>query len=220
MNFMLNKSYTLDTFFSDDDVLALKIAKTIYEKPMINPIYIYGEVGSGKTHLLQAIGNELLKNEKIVIYTSAASFTDEFIQHIVENRMNKFKEKFTNIDALLIDDFHFFENKSETTKELNYIFDYLYNKNIQMAFTSGRQITELKMINARMISRIGGGLIIKIPPLNFDTKCSIIKNIANVNEVKLEPNEIEKIANNVSNDTRRIISEIIRIKFERSQSRE
>jgi chromosomal replication initiator protein len=202
---MLNANYTFDNFFAKYTSRGIKIAKTIAQNPgrEYNPLLICGDIGSGKTHLLQAIGNESIKNGNKVIYTTAESFTNEFLKSIMagDNNRKKFKEKYIKTDVLLIDDLQFLHKKYGTQTELNYIFDFLNNNRVQMVFTSDKAL-----------SRIGNGLTITIPSLDFNSRYFIIKNLLALNKITLRTKDIKNIAKNSHNDVRYIISAITKIK--------
>jgi chromosomal replication initiator protein len=209
MKVVLNEGYTFNTFIATEDNQALNIAKIIAKKSgrQYNPVLFYGKTGTGKTHLIQAIGNEL-KKEFDVIYTIAEIFVEEFVGAIIDNKLKNFREKYCNANVLLIDDIQFLKNKLATTEELSLIFDILYNKNIQMVFTCDKPIAELIGINDRMISRITGGLSVCMPTYNFNSKCEMVKFISKAIGILIEPDGIEKIANDTGDDLRYIYSSL------------
>jgi chromosomal replication initiator protein len=205
----LNTNCTFDTFIANEANQALNTAKIIVEKPgtRYNPVLYYGKVGTGKTHLLQAIGNEL-KKQFDVIYTTAELFLEEYIEALHEDRLKDFKEKYRNANVLLIDDIQILQNKRGTTEELSSIFDILYNENIQMVFTCDKPMSELIGINERMISRLTGGLTVQMPAYNFDAKCEMIKSIAKAKDILIEQDLVEKIATSTGDDLRYIYSSL------------
>jgi chromosomal replication initiator protein len=202
---MLNANYTFDTFFSKNTGQLIKITKNTAQKPgqEYNPLLICGDIGIGKTHLLQAIGHESIKNGNAVIYTTAESFTNEFLKSIMaeDDNRKEFKEKYTSIDMLLIDDLQFLHKKYNTQVELNYIFDFLYNNGVQMVFTCDKAL-----------SKIRKGLTITIPSLDFNSRYFIIKNLLALDKITLGTKDIKNIAKHSHNDVRSIISAITRIK--------
>ena len=158
----LREDYTFDTFvMGENNSFAYNAALAISKNPgrTYNPILIYGGVGLGKTHLIQAIGNAVYQTGNLkVIYITAENFTNEFIQSLNEKTAQKFKNKYRSVDVLLIDDIHFLQNKEGTQEELFYTFDTLYNSFKQIVFTCDRPISELKNLTERLRSRFERGL--------------------------------------------------------------
>ena len=125
-----------------------------------NPLILYGNVGLGKTHLIQAIGNSIAKNfpEKTVIYTSAEKFTHQFINSVKDNRTNEFSQFYNGLDALIIDDIQFLAGKSGTQEIFFHLFNHLHQKGKQIILTSDRAPHELKDIEDRLVNRFKWGL--------------------------------------------------------------
>ncbi|GMO43675.1 MAG: hypothetical protein Pg6C_05480 [Treponemataceae bacterium] len=207
MELALNEDYTFENFVAKGDDFAFNIAKRIAEKPgkSYNPVVFYGGYGSGKTHLIQAIGNEL-KKQYNVIYTTAELFCEEFIAVIKKGNIKQFKEKYRAIGgALLIDDMQFLQGKAATMEELCCIFDILYDNNVQMVFTADRQFSG---IHNRLASRLSGGLTVNISPCDFEIKIALIKNIMKSKNISVKNDDIVKIANNTRTDMRYIVSSL------------
>lgn len=175
MSLILNENYTFDTFVTKGNNPVLNLARKIVEEPcgMYNPVIFCGETGTGKTHLLKAIGNEL-KNKLAVIYTTVENFSSEFIEAIQDEKVKEFENKFCNIGILLVDDIQYLQGRQDTTKEFCYIFYRLYNKNIQMIFTCDRSISKLTQISDRMLAGFDAGLTIKMPAYGFENKINAI----------------------------------------------
>lgn len=176
----LNKNYRLDNFIAgDNSSFAYNVATTVAKNPgsIYNPVLFYGGVGLGKTHLLEAIGNYIEENmpEKKVIYITAESFTNEFIEMVGKDTSakNNFKKKYRKADVLLIDDIHFFEKKESTQEELFHIFNELYDAGNLIAFTCDRPIQELKDITERLKSRFSRGANIDLKPPSYETRMAI-----------------------------------------------
>jgi chromosomal replication initiator protein len=216
MDLNLNDGYSFDNYFAKDDDKVFKIARKISEEHCkeFNPVLFYGGTGIGKTHLIQAIGHELRKKTNI-IYTTGELLFSEFVNSVMDGlpELNKFRDKYYNMGALLIDDINFFQDKSSIQEELKIIFDVLYNKNIQMVFTSNKPLTDISGLNENIISRFNNGLIIEIAPLDYELKCDMINSIAKDKNVVLEKAVVEKIVADAKNDIRNIISNINNIKF-------
>jgi len=165
----LKSEYSFENFvIGQNNSFAANAAMAIAKNPgtAYNPCLIYGGVGLGKTHLVQAIGNAVhseLDNMKVV-YVTADSFTTEFIQAIREKNTQKFKAKYRYADVLLIDDIHFLQKKSETQEELFHTFNALYDANKQMVFTCDRPVSELRDLTDRLRSRFERGLNVDLQP--------------------------------------------------------
>jgi chromosomal replication initiator protein len=209
MKTTLNEKYVFETFITKKDNLAFVAAKTIVEKPgsEYNPVIFYGDYGTGKTHLLQAIGNKLKKHYD-VIYSTAEMFVCEYVEAIRNSEVNNLREKYGKASVVLIDGIQLFQHKDRVTEEFCVIFDILYDKNIQIVLTCDRPPLELIGISAKMFSRIKGGLILNVSSLDFEIKCEIIKNIAAIKNIPIKKEQIENIANNMNNDIREIHSKI------------
>ncbi|MDR0639055.1 MAG: chromosomal replication initiator protein DnaA [Spirochaetaceae bacterium] len=213
----LHPDYTFDRYIvGDNNSFAANAAKAVSKNPgaAYNPLLIYGGVGLGKTHLMQAIGDALLDQYK-VIYITAESFTNEFIQCTgaisQRNRMSAFKNKYRYVDALLIDDIHFFSNKDGSQEELFHTFNALYDANKQIIFTCDRPIAELKNIADRLKSRFKRGLNVDLKPPNYETKCAILRSKLANKTVTIPDSVIDLISNNVSTNIRDLESVLTKI---------
>jgi len=158
----LNPKYTFDNFIVGSyNELAHAAALAVTEHPgsKYNPLFIYGGVGLGKTHLLQAIGNKLKKSRKKlkIKYVTSEKFTEELVSAIREQKMSEFKKKFRNLDVLLIDDIQFVAGKDKVQEELFHTFNTLSEKNKQIVFTSDRPPKAISSIEERLRSRFEGG---------------------------------------------------------------
>jgi chromosomal replication initiator protein len=202
----LNKDYTFDTYvIGDNNNFAANAAQAIARNPgtAYNPFFIYGGVGLGKTHLMQAIGRYIHENsEGKIIYTTAESFMNEFIQGIQANKTAAFKNKYRYVDTLLIDDIHFLENKWETQEELFHTFNALYDAKKQLVFTSDRPASELKKINDRLRNRFERGLNVDLQPPNYETRCAILKKKLEAKAISIPDEVISLVSKNVSTNVR------------------
>ena len=205
----------------NEDNDALKLAKIVLKnmEEKYNPIIFYGETGIGKTHLIQAIGNEL-KNNGLVIYVTAEEFARDFFEACLNNSIKEYRNKYMNLNVLLIDDIQFFQNMRGATDEFMNIFDFLYNSNIQMIFTSNKPISKLKNFSERMVSRLSCGLSINIPPYDLEGKYLILRNILKKEGISIKEDVIEDIVNNAKDDIRFLLSEILKIKSYNEISKE
>ncbi len=205
---LLQEEYTFDTFIpGDNSNFAYNASVAVAKKPgkQYNPILLYGGSGLGKTHLMQAIGNYIYNNggEKLKIcYVSAESFTNEFTISIKEGKTNSFKNKYRNLDVLLLDDIHFLQGKESTQEELFYTFNALHEKKAQMVFTCDRPIKEIKNMATRLVSRLSNGLCIDLQPPSYETRVAILQKKIDLMEKNLSQDIIEYIAKNIETNVR------------------
>ncbi|MFW5776055.1 MAG: chromosomal replication initiator protein DnaA [Spirochaetota bacterium] len=203
----LKREYTFDTFvIGQNNSFAANAAMAIARNPgtAYNPCLVYGGVGLGKTHLIQAIGNTAyneMDNVKVV-YVTAEHFTTEFIQAIREKNTHKFKAKYRYADVLLIDDIHFLQKKSETQEELFHTFNALYDANKQMVFTCDRPVSELRDLTDRLRSRFERGLNVDLQPPSYETRYAILKKKIESFNLNIPEEAISLICNNVTTNVR------------------
>lgn len=203
----LRPEYTFESFVvGQNNSFAANAAMAISKNPgtAYNPCLVYGGVGLGKTHLLQAIGNSVyweLDNVKVV-YVTAESFTTEFIQAIREKNTQKFKAKYRYADVLLIDDIHFLQKKTETQEELFHTFNALYDANKQMVFTCDRPVSELRDLTDRLRSRFERGLNVDLQPPSYETRYAIVKKKIERFNLEIPEEAISLICNNVTTNVR------------------
>ena len=203
----LNQKYTLDNFIvgSNND-LAVSAARSIISAPgtRYNPFFLYGGPGLGKTHLVQAIGNELLKENPDfkIFYTPISHFYSDFIDAIQNGKGKEFNRKFQKLDCLIIDDFQFIVNKEKSQEEFFNIFNDLYQLNKQIIITSDRLPSQIKSVDERLASRLtwAGAFDLQLP--KFEDKCAILKAKAEYIGANIEPEAIEYIAENVNTNIR------------------
>lgn len=202
----LRSDYNFKTFvIGDNNSFAYNAACAVAKNPgkAYNPVLIYGSVGLGKTHLMQAIGNlSYNENNSNIIYLTAENFTNEFIQSINTNTTNKFKNKYRNADILLIDDIHFLQNKTETQEELFHTFNALYDSYKQMVFTCDRPVSELKNLSDRLRSRFERGLNVDLQPPKYETRRAILEKKLEILGKHIDSAVIDLIAENVVSNVR------------------
>lgn len=202
----LRADYNFNTFvLGDNNSFAYNAACAVAKNPgkAYNPVLIYGGVGLGKTHLMQAIGNSsFAEHNSNIIYLTAENFTNEFIQSINTNSTNKFKNKYRNADILLVDDIHFLQNKTETQEELFHTFNALYDSYKQMVFTCDRPVSELKNLSDRLRSRFERGLNVDLQPPKYETRRAILEKKLEILGKHIDPAVIDLIAQNVVSNVR------------------
>jgi chromosomal replication initiator protein len=203
----LRMDYSFEKYIiGDNNTFAVNAAMAVSRNPgsAYNPLLIYGGVGMGKTHLMQAIGNYVHENSgHRIIYISAESFTNEFIEALKEKSIAAFKNKYrNNIDVLLIDDIHFLQKKRDTQEELFHTFNTLYGANKQMVFTCDRPVKELKDFNERLESRVNQGLSVDLQPPSYETRFAILKKKVEEKKAAISDDVLDLISKNVSSNVR------------------
>ncbi|OSS42355.1 Chromosomal replication initiator protein DnaA [Desulfurella amilsii] len=178
-----------------------------------NPLFIYGGVGLGKTHILHAIGNHIKeKNQKKkVLYISSEEFTNELINSIQYKKMTQFRNKFRELDCLLIDDIQFISKKERTEEEFFHTFNALYENQKQIVMTSDKPPSEIKEIEDRLKSRFNWGLIVDIQPPELETRMAIIRKKAENYNLSLSDDIVEFLAKNFETNVREIEGIIVKI---------
>ena len=210
---VLIPEYTFESFIvGPSNQFAYTAAKSIAENPgrHYNPLFIYGGVGLGKTHLLQAVGN-YLKNHLNVLYVTSEQFMNEFTENIRMKTPEKFHEKYRNCDVLLIDDVQFFAGKERTQEEFFHTFNELYNQKKQICLTADRPPKKLYDLVDRLRSRFEAGLIVDIQPPELETKIEIIRKKCELNGIFLPEEIIEYIATKLDSNIREIEGMITKI---------
>lgn len=213
----LRSDFTFETFISgDNSSFAYNASIAVAKEPgkKYNPILLYGGVGLGKTHLMQAIGNYVHEhtNEKYKIcYVSAESFTNEFTASLANKTVDKFKSKYRNLDLLLVDDIHFFQNKEATQDELFYTFNALRDKNSQIVFTCDRPINDLKGFADRIQTRISNGLCIDLQPPRYETRKAILIKKLELLHQTIPEEIIDYIAKNIETNVRDLESALTKM---------
>jgi len=214
----LNDRYIFENFVEgSNNQFARAAAVAVSKSPgktTFNPLVIYGGVGLGKTHLIQAVGNSILHNNGAnlkVFYVSSEKFTVEFIDAIQNNRAKDFSKDYRNVDVLLVDDIQFFTNKERTQEEFFHTFNTLYQNGSQIVLTSDRPPKELKGIEERLISRFQWGLVADIQPPDLETRIAILQKKAEENALKLPQEIIEIFATNITSNIRELEGSLIRL---------
>ena len=206
----LNGRYTFENLVTGShNELAKAACESITERPgeKYNPLFIYGGVGLGKTHLLQAIGNNISGDKRglKVRYVTSEKFTTEFIDAIKGQRVDKFKDDYKSIDILLIDDIQFIGGKEKTQEEFFHIFNALYQEDKQIVLCSDRPPKSIATLEERLRSRFEGGMIVDISKPDIETRVAILmKKIKNLGSPKIPRQVLEYIARNVPDNIREL----------------
>ncbi len=213
----LSLRFTFDNFVEgSNNQFARAAALAVAQSPgqtAFNPLVIYGGVGLGKTHLLQAIGNHIRSqgNGHRVLYVSSERFTLDFITAIQNNRATEFSARYRSVDVLLLDDIQFFANKERTQEEFFHTFNTLYHKGKQIVLTSDRPPGDLKGVEERLISRFKSGLVTDIQPPDYETRLAILTKKAEENGIDLDPAIYDFIATHITSNIRELEGSLIRL---------
>ena len=213
----LNSRYTFEDFITGEgNQLARAAAVAISDNPggtSFNPFFVYGGVGLGKTHLIQAIGNEIVKKfpDKRVIYLSTDIFTVEFVEAIQSNRVNEFSNFYRSMDVLIIDDIQFLVGKEKTQDLFFHIFNMLHQLKKQIILTSDKSPKALKGLNERLISRFQWGLSADIQPPELETRIAILKRKADTYGMSISREILDYIAVNITSNIRELEGCLIKI---------
>ena len=211
----LNERYTFETFVvGKSNQLTHAAAQAVAESPATtyNPLFIYGGVGLGKTHIMQAIGNYLVKrNNKRVVYVSSEQFTNELIYAIQHGETLRFREKYRGIDLLCIDDIQFLAGKEGTQEEFFHTFNTLYDAQKQIVVTSDRPPKEIPTLEDRLVSRFEWGLVTDIQPPDLETRIAILNKKAERDAIHIPPEVTHFIANNITTNIRELEGALIRL---------
>lgn len=207
----LNSKYKFDNFIKGEgNQLARAAAFAISENPgetSFNPLFIYGGVGLGKTHLIHAIGNKIIEKypSKKVMYIPSDVFTNEFVDSVQNNTTNEFSNKYRNVDVLIIDDIQFLVGKEKTQDLFFHIFNNLHQSGKQIVLSSDKPPKDLKGLNERLISRFQWGLTADIQPPDFETRIAILrKKVENYGGMEITDEIIEYIAHNITSNIREL----------------
>jgi len=208
-NSSLHPKYTFENLIvGNSNNFAFAAAQSIVKNPGLsyNPFFIWGGVGVGKTHLMQAIGHELLKkNPDLKIkYFSAESFGNELIGALKTKTMNQFKEKYRNLDCILVDDIQFIAGKEYTQEEFFHTFNALHMNGKQVILTSDRKPSEIDHLEDRLVSRFMGGLTVDIQLPDYEMRIAIISQKIEEKGIQITPEAVEFIANNIESNIREI----------------
>lgn len=215
-NINLNSRYTFDNFVvGEHNELAKAACHAVCNDigKIYNPLFIYGKVGLGKTHLLQSIGNQVRSDDgnKKIVYTTSERFTAELINSIKNNTADKFKEEYQKIDLLIIDDVQFLAGKEKTQEEFFHIFNALYNLNKQIVISSDRPPKSISTLEERLRSRFEGGMIVDVSQPNLETRIAILRTKAMEKGFYLSDDVLRYMSENIKNNIRELEGALNRI---------
>jgi chromosomal replication initiator protein len=211
----LREDYTFDRYvIGQNNTMAANAANAAARNPgtAYNPLFIYGGVGLGKTHLMQAIGNYAYQNTEIkIVYVTAEDFLNDFTDSLKDDKMKAFKNRYRYVDILLIDDIHILQGKRGVQEELFNTFNALEGANKQMVFTCDRPATELKDISERLQSRLSRGLNVDLEPPDYETRFAILKKKVESRNIQIPKEVIDLIARNISTNVRDLESALMKL---------
>lgn len=205
----LNPRYSIQSFIvgpSNRLAHAACMAVGISPGALYNPLFVYGGVGLGKTHLLQATGNEILRNDpdKVVVYMTSERFTSEIVEAIGKRNSKDFKERYRKVDCLIIDDIQFLANKDRTQEEFFHTFNELYDNGKQIIISSDRPPKELDLLQDRLVSRFEMGMIVDVQLPDFETRLAILHAKCREHQVLIHPEVLDFIAMNIHESVREL----------------
>ena len=209
---LFNPKFNFENFVvGGNNRFAYAASLAVAESPAeaYNPLFLYGGSGLGKTHLMQAIGIQVIKNDPTsnVLYISSETFTNELIEAINTQNTNQFKEKYRNIDILLIDDIQFLEGKDATQEEFFHTFNTLYENNKQIVISSDRPPSNLQKLDERLTTRFGFGITADVQPADFETRVAILKKKIELADIELD-SDIEEVCNLIAEKIKYNIREL------------
>lgn len=214
---ILNPKYTFESFVvGENNQFAHAAAMAVAEAPgktKFNPLYIYGGVGLGKTHLVQAIGHFVkdFKKDARVLYVTSEKFTNDFISSIGASTLQDFVHFYRSVDLLLLDDIQFFTGKESTQVQFFHTFNALYQSSKQIVLTSDRPLKEIKGLEERLLSRFGWGLVTDIQPPDLETRIAIIKKKTESDNITIPDDVAGFLADNVTSNIRELEGSLIRL---------
>ena len=205
----LNPKYTFDSFVvGNNNRFAHAAALAVAEAPATsyNPLFIYGGVGLGKTHLMHAIGNEILRNNKSanILYVTSEKFTNQLINAIKDNKNEQFRSKYRNIDVLLIDDIQFIAGKERVQEEFFHTFNTLHESGKQVIISSDRPPKDINLLEDRLKSRFEWGLIADISNADYETRLAILRKKAQLDNIIIDDEILANIANRIDTNIREL----------------
>jgi len=178
-----------------------------------NPLFLYGDTGLGKTHLMQAVAHSIIRQTRDarVVYVSCETFTNEFLQAVRENTMDQFRKFYRNVDVLLIDDVQFLEGKERTQDEFFHTFNNLFDSQKQLCLSSDRPASEISKLEARLVSRFQWGMVTDIQAPDLETRTAILTKKANAMDYRLSPEILQFLAQRITRNVRRMEGALLKV---------
>lgn len=212
----LNPKFSFESFVvGSNSSYSNAVAKAVAEKPgrIYNPLFFYGASGLGKTHLMQAIGREVLMRKKraVVRYVTSEQFTNEFIEAIKKGTFSQFRQKFRKVDVLIIDDIHFLAGKDSCQEEFFHTFNELFNNAKQIVLASDRPPSEIRNLESRLVSRFEWGLTTQIQVPDYETRVAILRRKQADFHTELEPWVLEFMAMRIKGNVRKLEGALMRV---------
>ncbi len=205
----LNPRYVFENFvvgsFND---MAYAAAQAVVKKPGIayNPLFIYGKTGHGKTHLIQAVGNQIKTNDpsKKIFYVTSERFALDYMNSLANHNTNDFKERYRKYDVLIMDDVQFFSNKEKTQEELFHLFNTMYDNNKQIIFSSDKHVNYIPGLEERLKSRFSAGMLIDIPSPDHESRMAILKAKATQNDIEIPEEALQYLSLSIEGNIREL----------------
>lgn len=212
----LNQNYTFDSFVvgpANQFAHAAAMASAQSPSRAYNPLFIYGGVGLGKTHLMQSIGHYILskKGKMKVCYTTTEAFLNEYIEALQSQSLARFRKKYRTVDALLIDDIHFLAGKNQIQEEFFHTFNAIFENHKQIVMTSDRSAGELEGLAPRLVSRFEWGLVVEMESPDVETRVAILRKKSKQLNLSIDPTLLFYIAERISSNIRRLEGALIRV---------
>lgn len=212
----LNDKYTFETFvIGKGNQMAHAAALVVAEEPgaLYNPLFFFGGVGLGKTHLMHAIGHQMLANnpQAKVKYVTSEAFANDFINSIQTKRQEEFRQEYRSVDLLLVDDIQFFADKEGTQEEFFHTFNALYDDKKQIVLSSDRLPNEIPKLQKRLVSRFKWGLSVDITPPDLETRIAILRNKADADQLAIPDDTLSYIAGQIDSNIRELEGALVRV---------
>jgi chromosomal replication initiator protein len=212
----LNPRNTFESFVvGQNNQLAHAACIAVAQAPAqaYNPLFIYGETGLGKTHLMHAVGHQVLRNnpDAKVAYLSSEKFTNEFIHAIQEKTLTKFRQRYRHVDLLLIDDIHFISGKEGIQEEFFHTFNELFESQKQIFLSSDRPASEIAKLESRLVSRFQWGLVADLQSPDYETRVAILRTKATALKLQLPPEVLTFIAQHITKNVRRLEGALLKV---------
>lgn len=212
----LNEKYTFDSFVvGQSNEIAYAACHAVADKPgkAYNPLFIYGGVGLGKTHLLQAVGNIVLAHNPDfrILYVASEKFANDFVRALRQKTIHQFKDQYRDVDMLIVDDVQFMAGKDKTQEELFHTFNTLYGQNKQLILSSDRPPTAIPAFQERLSSRLAAGMIVDIKKPDYETRLAILEEKTKEKGITIKPEALVFIAKNIQSNVRELEGALNRV---------